>query len=70
MKDINLEQSIVAGFMKKKGLKRKEREDITTREEKGHVEAHKDRDSTSVPIEIPELLQVPWKKHKLNPESK
>ena len=62
LKDIDLEQTVVARFMAKKGLKREEREDIVTRKEEGHVEAHKGGDFASVPIEIPELPQVLGKK--------
>ena len=64
LKDIDLEQSVVAGFMEKKDLKRKEMKDIATKEEEGYVEAHKGDDSASIPIEIPELPQVPQKKKK------
>ena len=49
----------MARFMEKKGLKTKEREDTEMREEEGCVQAHKDGDSASVPIEIPKLPQVP-----------
>ena len=63
LKDIDLEHPVVAGFMKKKSLKRKKVRDIATRE-KGHVEAHKGGDSASVPIEIPKLPQVSKKKNR------
>lgn len=53
LKDIDLEQSVVDRF-KKKGLKRKERKEIVTREE-GFIEAHEGGDLSFFSIQIPEL---------------